>query len=68
MILTSVERHLAALYFYGDNLSTAAVIREALPDIQCPDTLAAASSAIRKLEAMDRLSFAAQLEEEMSYA
>jgi hypothetical protein len=65
MTLTTTERHLAALYFLGDNLSTAAVIREALPDIHCPHTISIARSAIHKLEAMDRAAFIAQLEEEL---
>lgn len=64
LTLTAAERQFAALYFCGDNISTAAVIREALTDIYCPDVRAAAEGVIRKLEEMDAGEFADLLGEE----
>jgi hypothetical protein len=45
------ERNLINIYHSGSREATAAVMREALPDME-PDVRAAAVSAIRKLEAM----------------
>jgi len=68
MILTTGERQLIVLYFCGSPKATAAMIREALPDIFCADTLKFAIDAICKLESMSGEEFALQLEGELCYA
>jgi hypothetical protein len=50
-LLDTHERNLINIYHSGSREATAAVMREALPDME-PDVRVAAESVIRKLEAM----------------
>jgi hypothetical protein len=64
MTFTTEERNLIALYRSGDRAETAAELRGALSYIDEADTLAAARSAIRKLETMNGAEYAAMFEVE----
>ena len=57
MSLTSQEKNLAVIYYSGSREDTIAQLREALPDIAEPDTLAAAHSIIGKLESISDMEF-----------
>jgi hypothetical protein len=57
MSLTTQEKSLACLYHSGSRESTAIQIREVLPCLHEPETLAAASSTIVKLESMSDMEF-----------
>jgi hypothetical protein len=57
MMLTSGEIKLFVLYRSGSAAATAAVVREALPDITEADEHAAAEGLIQKLECMSGAQF-----------
>jgi len=57
MTFTTEERRLLNLYHSGSANETAAVVRDALPDITEPDVHAAAVSVIRKLGVMEGTEF-----------
>jgi hypothetical protein len=57
MILTNEERRLFAVYCSGSAAETAAVVREALPDIAEADENAAAIGLLFKLDGMDEAAF-----------
>uniref|UniRef100_S0DD95 Uncharacterized protein n=1 Tax=termite gut metagenome TaxID=433724 RepID=S0DD95_9ZZZZ len=65
MSLSSQEKNLACLYHSGSRADTAAQIREALPCLNEPDTLAAAHGALEKLEAMSEMEFSLTFREVM---
>lgn len=57
MMLTSAERKLFVIYCSGTATETAAVVREALPDIADADENAAAVGLLFKLDGMDGAAF-----------
>jgi len=58
MRLTKQESDLVCIYYSGSLVATIAQMREALPHIGELDVLAAAESALRKLEAISAAAFA----------
>ena len=57
MSLTTLEKNLACIYYGNSREDTVAQLREGLPHITEPDTLAAAHTAIAKLDSMSDMEF-----------
>ena len=57
MSLTTLEKNLACIYYGSSREDTITQLREALPHITEPDTLAAAHTAIAKLDGMSDMEF-----------